>query len=234
MIVVGSVRSSGATTLALSLAAWIENALLVEADPDGGVIALRYGLAGEPGLLSLSAASAVDAKGVFSFAQRLPGGLPVVVGPATASRAAHVLRTAGDQTARALAALTDVSVVVDVGRLSVFSPAQCFAAHAAAVLVVTRPRVDELVAATDRLSSLQAAGAPARLVVVGAGPYGDRDIEAQLGCRVFARVEDDPRSARLLAEGGSGKVLARSELARSARSLAIALQRTSRTVEASA
>jgi hypothetical protein len=234
MIVVGSVRSSGATTLALALAAWFDNALLVEADPDGGVIAFRYQLAGEPGLLSLSAASDVDATSVLSFAQRLPGGLPVVVAPETPTRAAHVLRTAGDRTARALAALRDVTVVVDVGRLSVASPAMCFAAHAFVVLVVSRPREEELVAAVDRVSSLQATGAPAQLVVAGSGPFSDRDIEAKLGCPVFARIDDDPRAARILAEGGSGTVLARSALARSARNLALALADAPMAAEASA
>ena len=79
MIVVGSVRSSGATTLALALAGSLERAVLIEADADGGVLALRYGLAREPGMATLAASRPGSGGGVLDHAQALPGGLPVVV-----------------------------------------------------------------------------------------------------------------------------------------------------------
>src|SRR4051812_17131410 len=98
-LVVGSVRSSGATTLALALAGWIDRAVLVEADPDGGVLALRYGLGREPGLLTLAAARDVDETRLLEHTQRLPGGLPVAVAPESADRSTHLLKTAGPRVA---------------------------------------------------------------------------------------------------------------------------------------
>src|SRR3546814_11443072 len=48
LLVFGSARSSpGATTAALAVSSWIDRSVVVEADPDGGVVAVRYGLARE-------------------------------------------------------------------------------------------------------------------------------------------------------------------------------------------
>lgn len=223
-IVVGSVRSAGATTLALSLAGWLDRVVLVEADANGGVLALRYGLSREPGLISLAAARDLDSAAAFQHSQLLPGGLPVVVAPESPDRSTHLLRTAGARVAALLAGLDDVTVVVDAGRLSPSSPALCFAETASAVLIVARPLAEELVAAVERVASLNTAGARAGLVLVGAGPYSAQDVE-QLGCAVIGTVADDARAARALAEGGSGKALARSALARTARELAVTLAR---------
>lgn len=217
MIVVGSVRSGGATTLALALAGSLERAVLVEADADGGVLALRYGLSREPGLLSLVASRPASGRAVLDHAQRLPGGLPVIVGPESPERATQLLRSAGQRLAAILAMADGLDVVVDAGRLSPSSPATVVVAEAVVTLVAARPRADELVAAAERVASL---GTGARLVLVGAGPYSASDVATQLNCPVLGTISDDPRAAQSLAEGGSAKALARSNLMRSARSLA--------------
>ncbi len=147
MIVVGSVRSSGATTLALALAASLERSVLVEADADGGLLALRYGLGREPGLLSLAASRQVSVDGILDHAQRLPGGLPVVVAPESPERATHLLRSAGARLGGLLAAIDGLDVVVDAGRLGPSSPALCLVPPASVALIVARPRAEELVAA---------------------------------------------------------------------------------------
>lgn len=223
-IVVGSVRSAGATTLALSIAGWLDRVVLVEADADGGVLALRYGLSREPGLITLASARALDAASILQHSQLLPGGLPVVVAPESPDRSTHLLRTSGARVAALLDELDDVTVVIDAGRLSPSSPAICFAGTASEVLIVARPRAEELVAAVERVASLNAAGAQAGLVLVGAGPYSTQDVK-QLGCAVRGTVADDARAAAALAEGGSSKALARSALARTARELAVSLPR---------
>lgn len=220
LFVVGSARSSGATTLALALAASLEHAVLVEADPDGGVLALRYGLAREPGMVSLAAARDVRADTILDHAQRVLGGLPAVPGPETPERATHLLRTAGSRLARMLAGVNDTDVVIDAGRLSPSSPALCFVPLATTTLVVARPVPEDLVAAADRVSALSAAGGQVGLVLVGAGPYSPAEVTSQLGCAVIGAVADDARSARALAEGGRAKILSRSALARSSTALA--------------
>lgn len=220
LIVIGSTRSSGATTVAMALAAWLDGAVLVEADPDGGVLALRYGLSREPGLLTLAAAREVDRHSLLDHAQPLPGGLPVVVAPESPERSASLLRTAGARVASLLARL-DNHTVVDAGRLATTSPAAPFAPQASALLLVTRPRADELVAAAERLAALAAVtGGVAALVLAGAGPYSADDVTTQLHCPVLGTIAEDPRAARALAQGGSAKTLARSALARSARTVA--------------
>lgn len=221
MIVFGSARGApGATTAALAVASWLDDGVLIEADSAGGVLALRYGLGREPGLATLIAARGSGE--LLDHAQRLPGGLPVVVGPESASRATHLWRTGGAGIARATTA-TDHTVVVDVGRLLPDSPARGIVATADRVAVVCRPEAEQLIAAADILHGLRGDGAQAGLVLVGEGPYSRSDVSAQLGCRVHGVLADDQRGAAALASPHGSRALARSALLRSARSLAATL-----------
>lgn len=217
MIVVGSVRSGGATTLALALAAHLD-AVVIEADPDGGVLALRYGLGREPGLASLAVAR--PPVEMADHAQRLPGGLAVLVAPESPERTTQLLTMAGDRLASILAGDGTRPVVVDAGRLGPTSPALCLARAAAAVLVVARPTAEHLLAAAERVATL---GPTARLVLVGSGPYRAHDVAAQLDCPALGTIADDARAARALAGGGGRSALARSALARSVATLAATL-----------
>jgi len=74
-------------------------------------------------------------------------------------------------------------------------------------------------------------GTSARLVLAGRGPYTADQVSAQLDCEVLATIADDAGAARVLAEGGGSKSLARSPLLRSTRSLAALL--AGRAVESS-
>lgn len=219
MIVVGSVRSSGATTLALTMAGWLDRVALVEADADGGVLALRFGLSREPGLVTLAAARDFDSRTLSAHTQILGGRLPVVVAPESPERASYLIRTAGTRLASGLARLDDTDVIVDIGRIGPSSPALCFTGPASTVLVVARPRAEELVAAAERVRALGSAGGDVGLVLCGRGPYMSGDVTSQLGCPVFGTIPDDPRAAGALVEGGTSKALARSALARGARTL---------------
>jgi hypothetical protein len=223
IVAVGSVRSGGATTVAMLLAAWLEHAVLVESDPDGGVLSLRYRLAREPGLLSLASTLDDDPDLLLRHAQRLPGGLPVVVGPESADRATHLLRSAGAQLGANLRAAAGTPVVVDVGRLRPSSPATCVWAVASTVLVVARPRAEELVQAGERVRALAHEGADVAVVLCGAGPYSEAEARGQLPCDVLGVMPNDARGARALTEGRGARVVDRSDLARSARALAQAL-----------
>lgn len=221
LVVFGSARSSpGATTTALAVASWIEGSVLVEADPDGGVLAVRYGLSREPGLVTLVASPSSKGVGLADHAQTLPGGALVVVAPESAERATHLWRVGGAGLVATLSAVRDRTVVVDAGRLGPSSPALSLVTHAAVVAVVVRPVAEELLAAADRVEALTGLGVRAGLVLVGDRPYSAIDVTAQLGCSVLGTVADDSRGADALRGSGSSRGVSRSMLMRSARGLA--------------
>src|ERR1700716_3587109 len=93
LVAVVSVKGSpGVTTFSVALAArWPAPArtLLVEADPSGGDVGVRFSLASTPGLVSLAAAArrSDDPAVVWQHTQALPGGLPVAAAPPEAVRA---------------------------------------------------------------------------------------------------------------------------------------------------
>ena len=124
LVCLGSAHGSpGATTTALAIAAtWPEHrrALLVEADPFGGVIAARYRLGDSPGLSSLAAMArrGLDDEVVWQHAQQLPGGIPILIGPPTAEEAHAVLRDLARILTEWAVAQAEVDVIVDCGRIA--------------------------------------------------------------------------------------------------------------------
>lgn len=211
----------------LALAAtWPNRAVLVEADPFGGVIAARYGLGDSPGLSSLTAAArrGFTSEQVRQHVQQLPGGTPVLVGPVSADQAHTVLRDAGPALAAWQATEPEVGVIVDCGRLVPGAPTQGALAVADVVLVAARPTLDQLRPAAHRLNSLDAAGVEAGLLLVGDEPYGPDEVASALGVPVAAVIAWDPRAAALLSgTARSVRDLRRSPLVRSAAALAVDL-----------
>lgn len=217
--VFGSARAApGVTTLAVAVTAWLERGVLVEADPDGGVLAPRYRLGREPGLVTLAAARAEDP--LLDHAQRLPGGLPVVVAPESAGRVEHVWRTAGRVLVRRLVGEEWADVVVDAGRLRPSSPVTALVPDAVLVAIVTRPTAAELLAAAERVRALRQLNESVGVVLVGDGPYSARDVTDELECDVLGTVAHDRRAAEALEGVGGRRMLARSALLRSARTIA--------------
>jgi hypothetical protein len=218
VMVFGSARGApGATTVALAVASWLDDAVLVEADPDGGVLALRYGLGREPGLVTLAASRGTG--GLLDYAQRLPGGVAVVAAPESASRAGHLWRAGGTGIADSLQR-AEHPVVVDAGRLSPTSPALPVVETASWIGIVCRPVAEQLIAAADTVQRLDRSDAAVGLVLVGERPYTSADVTRQLGCLVLGVIDHDPRAAAAMEHDGGSRVLRRSALLRSARSLA--------------
>jgi hypothetical protein len=224
VICLGSVRGApGVTTLAVVLAVvWPRPVALVEADADGGVLALRYGLSRHPGLTDLAASlrESPSPEVLLRAAQTLPGSdLPVVVAPESGRIATHVLADVGSSLSAWLAAVDGVDLVVDCGRLGPRSAAAPLLADGSEVLVVSRPRADELYAAAHGVAELPGTHAPG-LVLVGDRPYGPTDVAGEFGVRVAGVVADDPGAAAVLVTGrGSIRPLRFSVLVRSVRSL---------------
>lgn len=232
VVALGSVKGSpGVTTAAVALAAvWPQGSpvLLVEADPDGGVLAARHGLGETPGMSTLAAAARHRmADGALSaHLQRLPGGLPVLVGPADPGEATRTLEVIADRLAAVLAE-TDGDVLVDVGRLR--SPGPLVAA-ADVVLVVARPRLDELRPLARRLPGVRReSGGRVGLLLVGERPYRSEEVTRALDVPVVGVLPEDTAAAQALngMQGGPGR-LRRSLLLRTARGVADRLAGTDR------
>lgn len=223
IFLVGSLRGSpGVTTTSVLLADCFERGVLVEADRDGGVLAVRYGLGREPGLTTL--AGARSGTGWQAHAQSV-GGVPVLVGPESGERTGTLWAHAGSRLVGALADddATAVDAVVDVGRFAAAWPPTVLANAAAVVVVVVRPVAEQLVALGEHVDRWSAAGWPSAVVLTGGGSYRPGDVTSELGVPVLGVLPTDRRAASIVTDGGNRRLLARSALARAARTLADAL-----------
>lgn len=218
--------SPGVTTTALALAAsWPEErrCLLVEADPFGGVIGARYGLGDSPGLSSLAAIArrGLDDEAVWSHAQRLRGGVELLVGPGSAEEAHAVLADVAGVLAGWCSGRSGPDVIVDCGRVAPSSPALGLLARADVAMVLARPRLDQLRPAAHLLAALETAGVKASMLLIGEDPYRPDEVASALGAEVAGVIAWDPRTAAALSGTGAvGRDLRRSPLVRSTATLA--------------
>ena len=226
--VIGSVRSCGVTTLALTLAAtWPSQrrVLLAELDPAGGTLAAACGWPSEPSLVSLAAAArrGGDPAMVWQHCQALSTGSAVLAGPVSAEHAQSALAMLGELTRR-LSEL-DADVLVDGGRLDPVSPVSAVLDGADLALLAVRPRLTDLHALATWLDS-HSIEAEQELIVIGDGPYSDAEIAEALGIPVLARVPWDPDAAQaIVSVPADSRELRLAPLVRAARSLADRLAR---------
>ena len=224
-VVFAAARSSpGVTTTLLACAsAWPGQVLLVEAGEDGGALAARFGLPVEPGLTTLAAASRHGGNGdspatlLAQHVQALPGTdrIDALVGPPSLEAAQALLRTAAGR----LAGLLDQAesdVLVDAGRLPAAPLAGPLLEGADRLLLVVRPRVEELTALAHRLPHLTGLGPAPELLLVGNRPYGPDEIADTLGVPVIGVLAHDPDTADALAAARPDRRLGRSPLLRTA------------------
>jgi hypothetical protein len=225
VVTIGSVRSCGVTTLALSLAAtWPpeKRVLLMEADPAGGTLAADAGWPAEPSLVSLAAAArrGGDPNLVWEHCQQLPdGGAAVLGGPPLAEHARAAL-TMLDPLLGRLGEL-DADVLVDCGRLDLSSPAGGMWERADRAVLAVRPRLADLQALATWLEARSFTGGRLGLVTIGDGPFPDAEIAEAIGLEVLARQPWDPDTAHALASvpASSGE-LRLAPLVRAARTFA--------------
>ena len=217
VVTLASVRGApGVTTASVLLASTFADGLVVEADLDGGVLAIRYGLGREPGLTTFAAAGPGDGSGWTAHAQDA-GGVPVLVGPDAPSASAALWRTAGDRITHELVA-SDGVAVVDAGRLRSPSP---IVAASDVLAILVHPVAEQLVALTPLLSVLpHVVRGQASVLLVGHGPYRSADVERSIGVRVVGELPDDPDAAEALRTGGASRArLSRSRLVRAVAAL---------------
>jgi len=230
VIAVGSIKGgTGATTLALGLAAgWPQpDAVLVEADPDGGDLGARFGHHPNPGLVSLVAAarSGATAGLLQAHVQRLRLDVDVVLAPPgdTAAAAVQALAHGGAQLLRRAAG--DATVVLDVGRVGHGGPGLSMVAMAGDLVLAVRPTLEELIQVQARLGWLrEAIGGRLWLALSGPGPYRAAEVARTLGVEMIGELPRNDRSgAGVLAGRLVGRGWRKARLARAARSVALRL-----------
>ena len=230
----------GVTTACVALAAvWPRPVLLAECDPAGGDLMYRLPAAGggqlDPGRGLLSLAVAVR-RGLapvqaFEHAQKLHGGLDLLVGVVTAEQGAGLDVLWGPAGA-VLARLPGIDTIADCGRLGAAGPYYDLLAQASVLVLVTRPTLAEVVRLRERIAVLSSAlsrhgPTPPIAVVVVAEHRRFHSALADVGqalgadspATVLGGLAWEPRSADRL-RGEWGGRLDRSLLIRTARDLA--------------
>jgi hypothetical protein len=218
VVAMASLRGApGTTTAALGLAAVAatrQPALLIEADPAGGVLIGRCAdLEGAPTLEQLAfpdrEAAGLPFPALLERSMQRIGDLPVAVAPgdpfrASASVAGHRSRWVGN------VHHLDALVVIDCGRLYPGSPAATIVRQADVVVLVCAPDGSDVVTAREwAMSQLELTGDrsvlrdPPVLLTVGPGRYRPWRLARELGDQYLGALPYDPRAVSLLLRGGS-------------------------------
>jgi cellulose biosynthesis protein BcsQ len=154
--------SPGVSTAAVALGlTWATPAVVADLDPAGGDLSLRYrDTEGRPldpdrGLMSLAAAvrRGSEATDVAEHLQTAGGGLPMLVG---VSRPEQVtaLGASWQHVAQSLATLPGHDVLADCGRILPGSATMPILTRANAILLLTRPTLEELFHLRERIRAL--------------------------------------------------------------------------------
>jgi hypothetical protein len=174
----------------------------VECDPDGGDLAARFGHHPDPGLASLAAAARTGPPAVplMEHVQRLAVGANVVLAPPGdgAAAAVRTLTSSGGRLLRRLA--HDLTVVVDLGRLSRGGPGLALAAAADHLLLVTGAQLAEATQVQARLEWLRPElSGRLWLVRAGDGGYRSAELGRDLDVPVIWDLPDNRLGAGVLA-----------------------------------
>jgi MinD-like ATPase involved in chromosome partitioning or flagellar assembly len=180
----------------------LDRALLIEADPAGGILSSRFALPTSPSLASLASDISRGAGNglIESHAVDLHG-VACVPAPADPLVVEWALGRGGPALAEALPSMAQ-PVIVDLGRAHPRSPSLHLAAASDMVLLVTRPTLDEAQSALFAVRTLKAVGCPAvGLVTVGDKPHHPGELADAAGIPLIGVVPDDPIMARSLVGG---------------------------------
>ena len=214
IVTVGSVRGSpGVTSWSLLLAAaWpAESAaerVVLEADPDGGVLGVRYGLGVEPGAVSLLAAlrHTLSSVPVEDHGRHL-GDVWVVPGPEAAERARSVWSSSAEAAAAHLVS-DDRLLLVDAGRLHSANPSRVFVGSSVMTVLVSGRRLEDLVQLPSRIASLPPTSGGIGVLVVGKSGYDRAELADFVGISELWTVDHHADLVELsgqLLGGGRGR-----------------------------
>jgi hypothetical protein len=154
--------SPGVSTAAVALGlTWAGRAVVADLDPAGGDLSLRYrDQEGRPldpdrGLMSLAAAVRRGSEGVVvgEHLQAVGGRLPMLVG-VTRPEQVTALGTSWQHVSRSLTCIPGHDVLADCGRILPGSATMPVLTQADAILILTRPALEELYHLRERLRGL--------------------------------------------------------------------------------
>ena len=200
----------GTTSWALLLsAAWpsgnTPERVVLEADPDGGVLGARYDLGVHPGAVSLVAACGRDNKiALADHGRQIQDKLWVVPGPELAETAQPVWARGADTVATALVA-DDRVWIVDLGRLGPNSPGNPFADLASMNILVAHVGNESLVQIPSRIKRLALSGGTTGLILVGKTGHTNPDLTSFSGADRVWEVPDPIDLPALVAKTIGGR-----------------------------
>jgi hypothetical protein len=235
----------GVSTASLALAAvWPRPVLLAETDPAGGDLVYRLpsadggSLDPRRGLLSLAVAArrGIQPYQVWDHTQKLHGGLDVLTGVANAEQAGG-LQLLWGKIGQVLAAIPQLDVIADCGRLGLDGPFHDLLGYASSVVLVARPNLEGVVRLRDRVAAAAVAlakrGQPGAILDVllvadykllrqATAEVGNALEQGKVPGRVVGGLAYEPKSAEMLRGQWGGK-LDKSMLIRTAREVAAQL-----------
>ena len=236
MAIVAVAGDAGTTTTVALASAWpaSSEALIVEADPEGGDLAAWFDIPVTPSLSTVVTSTFDTSWSEIDRHTRLAAsGLRLIPAPPSAAEARHAVAESVRSLAPALAALRAPIAIVDAGDVPHSPAAHPLVASAAVSVVVHRQWSQSARAAAVRLQRLAdqvdaMATSSTRLVVavIGNDPFDFDQIEAFLADSVgsvpLVGLPVDGLTAAVYAgrTGVSARRLARLPLARAARHLA--------------
>ncbi len=176
--------------------------LLIEADPSGGSMALRFQLDIERSLATFSgvASRGVEPGMLNEHASQLSG-VACLTAPSDPLLAQWALRRSASMLVEAMVADRQLTIA-DLGRFSAETPALPFASAARLVLLITRPTAEDAQSMLFAVRSLKQAGCRVGLLCLGDRPFHPLELADLAGVPLVAVLPDDPVMASAL-KGGS-------------------------------
>lgn len=177
--------------------------VLAELNPQGGDLAVRYGLLDPPNLATAASGdkSQMTAGNLPRYFQSV-GDVSLLLAPASAEQTQASLGRGWAAVTAELAAMVDADVLVDAGTL--VTPALGNAEVLAAAdlgLIVVRPTLDAVVHLLARLPAIPVPRGGLVVLVVGEGPVTAPQIEQESGLAVVGELPWDREGAAMLMAG---------------------------------
>lgn len=189
-VALGSVRGApGVTSWTLLLAAaWPSEPdrrrVVLEADPDGGVLGARYGVGVEPGAITFVTALHRHTKGPFDVddhGRLLDERVLLIPGPESPDLAHSVWKEEARPTAVVMAMTKEHDWFVDCGRLSIDAVSTGFTQLSSLNVIVAGAATEDLLQLPPVVRRLEATGGPVAVIVVGKPAHGVAEIAQFLG-----------------------------------------------------